>query len=295
MYPRLRSYFLVMGLLLLPWALGAQDWPAGAPALDETTRLEIQGRLNQFLDGMQSLSSSCKAKLPLSGDVPVTAGYLKIQEYRLRNLERNLKSMDLRWNNYYPLQQWEISRDEGLMASVERFELMKQEASDSLDVRKQMLQALKDFADAQDYIAGLDSTYNRMGKQAIQMALTSKTAPLLEKHKKKEQLLFATVQEKYGKALAAQKMHVVSPARMSELEDSYASLKIKSDAIQAMKYKPFLLRIKDYLMVFAAIAVLLMFLNMVRSRMKAAKQLRVNMKKYSDKLKWNGKDDYPTI
>lgn len=293
---RLTTYLLLSGLLLLPLGLCAQTPMDEGSQLDETTRLEVQGRLNQFVDGMQRIANSCKAKLSLSEDEPVTDDYIKMQEYRLNALERNLKSMELRWDNYYPLQQWEISQDEELMASVEKFQLLKQAASDSLTVRKQMIQSLQDFSDAYDYMAGLDSTYNRIGKQAMKLSLTSKTAPLLEKQKKKEQLLFATVQEKFEKAKVAQQLHMVSSARMNELEDCYASLKSKSDAIQAMKYQPILLRIKDYLMSFAAIAVLLMFLNMARSKMKAAKQLRENIKKYSDKLNWNnGKDDYPTI
>ena len=292
---RTGSYLLVTGLLLLSRVLCAQEQPETAPALDENTRLEIQGRLNQFLDGMDRISSSCKAKLPMAGDVPITESYLKMQGYRLRTLERNLKSMDVRWNNYLPLQQWEISQDEGLMASVEKFELMKQEASDSLDVRKQMLQALQDFADAKAYMEGLDSTYNRLGKQAFELSLLSKTAPLLEKQKKKEQLLFATVQERFDKAKAAQTLHLVSAERMDELEDSYASLKSKSDTIQAMQYKPLIQRIKDYLLGLAAVAVLLMFVSMLRGKLKAAKELRENLKKYNETLKLNGKDEYPTI
>ena len=289
------SYLLIWGLLQLPQGLCAQNQVATVPELDDATRLEVQGRLNQFLDGMERISNSCKAKLPMSGDAPLTEGYLKMQDYRLRSLEKSLKSIDVRWNNYYPLQQWEISQDEGLMASAERFELMKQEASDSLEVRKQMLQSLKDFTEARAYMAGLDSTYNRLGKQAFQLSLVSKTAPLLEKEKKKEQLLFATVQERFDKAKAAQQLHQISADRMAELEDSYASLKSKSDAIQAMQYKPLIQRVKDYLLGLAAVAVLLMFASMLRSKIKAAKEARENLKKYKDTLKLNGQDEYPTI
>ena len=295
---RLRSlsYLLVLGLLL-PGGLYAQspDADSQPQALDEATRQEVQGRLNQFLDGMERIANSCKAQLPLSGDAPLTGSYLDMQGYRLRSLEKSLKSMEVRWNNYFPLQQWEISQDEGLMASVERFELMKQEASDSLEVRKQMLQSLKDFSEARSYMAGLDSTYSRMGKEAFELSLLSKTAPLLERQKKKEQLLFATVQEKFDKAKAAYQLHIVPASRMDELENSYALLKSKSDAIQAMQYKPLLQRIKDYLMGLAAVAVLLMFVSMARARIKAARQMRENMKKYNESLKLNEDHEYPTI
>jgi hypothetical protein len=281
--------------LLLPLGLRAQDQVAELPVLDETTRLEVQQRLDQFTAKLERIYYSCKARLPLSGDASLTDSYIKMQEYRLRSLEQNLKSLNVRWNNYYPLQQWEISQDEGLMSTVERLELMKQEASDSLEVRKQMLQALQDFVEAQAYMASLDSTYNRLGKQAFELSLTSKTAPLLEKEKKKEQLLFATVQEKFDKGKMAFQLHLVSDAGMESLEDSYAVLKNKSDTIQAMQYKPLIQRIKDYLMGLAAVAVLLMFVSMMRARIKSAREMRKNMQQYKDKLKLNGQDEYPTI
>ena len=291
---RFVSYILVMGLLL-PWGLYAQEQPPAPPGLDESARLEIQGRLHQFQDGMTRIYNSCKAKLPMAGDIPLTDGYIKMQDYRLRSLEKSLKSMNVRWDNYYPLKQAAISQDEALMTSVERFVLMQQEASDSLDVRKQMLQSLKDFSQARIYMAGLDSTYNSMGKQAFQLSLTSKTAPMLEKLKKKEALLFTGVQERFDKAREAGRFHLVSDKSMDQLENSYASLKSKSDAIQAMQYQPLIQRIKDYLMGFAAVAVLLMFFSMMKAKIKAAKEMLENAKKYKDMLKRNGKDDYPTI
>lgn len=288
------TYLLVMGLLV-PWALRAQEQPATPPVLDPATQLEVQGRLNQFLDGMERIFNSCKAPLPMAGDLPVTNSYLKMQGYRLRSLDNSLKSIGVRWENYYALQQWEISQDEGLMSSTERFVIMQQEASDSLEVRKQQLQSLRDYSDACAYFSSLDSTYNRMGKEAFQLSLTTKTAALLEKQKKKEALLFATVQEHFDKAQEAGRYHLISDKSMDELEDRYAVLKSKSDAIQAMQYQPLIQRIKDYLLGLAAVAVLLMFVSMVRGKIKSAKEMRENMKKYKETLKLNGNDEYPTI
>ena len=295
MLRKIVSYILLTGLLLLPRGLSAQDQPAQPPVLDEEVREEVLGRLGQLMDGIAPVAYSCKAPLPLVGNTPVTDGYIRMQDYRLRTLERNLKSLDVRWNSFYAVTQWEISQDEGLMGVVDRFLQLKQEATDSLAVRKLMLQSLQDYIDAKTYMAGLDSTYNRMGKKAFELSLSAKTAPALEKHKKKEGLLFATVQEKFYKAREAGRYHLLSDKAMEELEDLYVNLKSKSDAIQAMKYQPLISRIKDYLIGGAALAVLLMFLNMVRSKIKAARQLKENMKKYKDTLKRNGQDDYPTI
>ena len=290
---RIVSYLLV----LLSWfAASAQEMPApGAPALDKATRLEIQGRVNQFVDNAGKLRDAARAGFPQSGDILLTDSYLKMMDNRLRSLDRNLKSLDLRWNNYYPSQQWEISQDEDLMDDVERFEMLRQEASDSLEVRKAMLQSLQDFSEALSYMTRLDTTYNSMGKRAMELSLTPKTSSLLEKHKLKEQLLFATVQEKFDKAKVAGQYNLVSAERMEELEEAYAVLKNKSETIQQMTYKPLIQRIKDYLMGLAAVAVLLMFVNMLRSRIKAAKDARENMKKYKDALHLNGGDEYPTI
>ena len=291
---KLVIFLVVLGLILPRSGVCVWAQAAGQTGLDEATWLAVQGRLNQFLDSMGRIYDSCRARLPLSNDVQVTDGYLQMIENRLRSLELNMRSLDVRWENYYPTVQWEISQDEDLMDSVEHFELMRQEAADSLEVRKQMLQALRDFSEARVYMASLDSTYNSLGKRAFELSLTPRTAPQLEKQKMKEQLIFAAVEEKFEKAREAERLHVVSSRHMEELEDTYAVLKNKSETIQAMTYKPLIQRIKDYLMGLAAVAVLLMFVSMVRTKIKAARELRKNMKKYQDALNMNGKD-YPTI
>ena len=292
---RLVSYLAAAGLLLaVSGVLRAQDKPA-AEHLDESIRLEIQARLDQYLGEMKAIYDASTARLPVSPDSQITEGYLKMIERRIKTTENSRRSLEIRWNNYYPSQQWAIALDEDLMASVENFEMMKQDATDSLEIRKQMYQSLQAFLDAQSLIASLDSTYNTIGKRAFELSLTQKTAPLLEKEKQKEQLVFAQVQEKFDAAKQAEDFHLVSRERMETLEDSYAALKNKSDAIQQMTYKPLIQRIKDYLMALAAVAVLLMFINMVRARIKSIKDAREAMKKYKETLKLNGTDDYPTI
>ena len=285
-----------MALLLSP-ALYAQETPQeGQPAgLDPVIKLDISNRLDQYMDNMEKLYTASKAKLPLPAEVQVSDSYLRMLDFRLRNISQNLKTLEVRWNNYYPSVQYEISQDEELMDSATRIELMRQEAQDSLEVRKQMLQSLHDFDHARSYMAGLDSTYNSMGKLVFELSLTSKTQPLLEKQKQKEQLLFATVQEKFDKAREAQKYNLVSDQRWEELEDMYAVLKNKSDTIQQMTYKPLIQRVKDYLLGLAAVAVLLMFISMMKARIKQAQETRKNLKKIQDAMNMSGQGDYPTI
>ncbi len=285
-------YLLVLGLAMLPGMLHAQDAPSG---LDNLTRLEIQARLEQYLDEMDRIRDASIARLPVSPDVQLTAGYIRTLETRLKNVETNRKALEIRWNNYMPVQQAVIAQDEALMGCVEQFELLKQEATDSLEIRKQMAQSLQDFMEAQTYMESLDTTYNALGKKAFELSLSSKTAQLLEREKKKEELLFASVQERFDKARVAGDFHLVSQARMEMLEDTFAGLKHKSDTIQAMSYKPLIQRLKDYLLSLAAVAVLLMFVAMLRTRIKAAKAAREQMKQYKEALKLNGTDEFPTI
>lgn len=292
---RLWKAYILAAVLALPTALSAQEATGEEPALDERTRLEIQTRLDQYLEGMTKIHDAVVARLPVSPDAQFTDGYINVLNHRLKGMESNLLSLGVRWDNYCPLQQWAITQDEGLMASVESFELMRQEATDSMEVRKQQILSLQAFIDAQALFERLDTAYNSLGKKAFSLSLTQKTAPLLEKEKKKEALLFAQVDEKFALAQQAGQDHLVSPERMEALEESYAALKNKSDAIQQMTYKPLIQRVKDYLIGLAAVAVLLMFLSMAQAKIKAAKAARENLKKMKETMKLNGMDDYPTI
>ena len=67
-----------------------------------------------------------------------------------------------------------------------------------------------------------------------------------------------------------------------------------SEKIKAAEYKPFLQRIKDYLYSFAAVAMLLMFANMVQSKIQAIKQMRKSAKEYKELLKKN-EEEIPSI
>ena len=116
----------------------------------------------------------------------------------------------------------------------------------------------------------------------------------MEKLKAKEQLLFSEVQAHYDKAKAATAVIPDLSARLRIVEEQYINIKSTSEKIQAMEYKPFIQRIKDYLLGLAAVAIIIMFMNAAASRFKAWKQMRESMKKYKDMM--NGQsNNYPTI
>ena len=82
--------------------------------------------------------------------------------------------------------------------------------------------------------------------------------------------------------------------RFQPIEEKYIELKNISDKIQALEYKPWLQRIKDYLYSLAAVAMILLFLNMLQAKLKALKQARENAKKLREMMDKDN-NDYPTI
>jgi hypothetical protein len=81
---------------------------------------------------------------------------------------------------------------------------------------------------------------------------------------------------------------------MQKLEERYIELKALSDSIQAAEYKPFIERIKDYLLSFAAVAIILMFVNMVQAKIQAYKQLKKSTEDYIKAVR-GGDDEIPSI
>ena len=82
--------------------------------------------------------------------------------------------------------------------------------------------------------------------------------------------------------------------RFQPIEEKYIELKNISEKIQALEYKPWLQRIKDYLYSLAAVAMILLFLNMLQAKLKALKQARENAKKLREMMDKDN-NDYPTI
>ena len=84
--------------------------------------------------------------------------------------------------------------------------------------------------------------------------------------------------------------------RFEVIDEQYIIIKSTSEKVQALEYKPWMQRIKDYVMGLAAVAIILMFLNGLWSKFKAYKEKAASLKKYNEMLNNNGKEKtYPTI
>ena len=83
---------------------------------------------------------------------------------------------------------------------------------------------------------------------------------------------------------------------MGTLDEQFVIMKSVSEKVQALEYKPFIQRVKDYVLGVAAVAIILLFLNGMMTRFKAYREKVANLKKFGDIMNNNGKDNtYPTI
>ena len=148
------------------------------------------------------------------------------------------------------------------------------------------------FEDARLRVEELSATYTDMEEKALRLSLSKQTAPMLRRLKVTEQMAAAKLQDAYQQASDAVQACPDLSGKFSDLEQRVIDLRLKSEKIQASEYKPLLVRAKDYLMSLAAVAMLLMFAGMVKSKISAARALKKNAMELKKKLE---DEEYPKI
>lgn len=267
-----RLVLLLLALLFCPKLWGQDSFSDGLQML------EIEGRMLGFYNQLSDISG----RIPkATADELVEAG-------------QQVTAIDTKWNAYYQLRQAEIAADDSLLQIVADYQLIRQSVLDSIAGRKHYYDSQKSFSDAEAFICSQDTAYERLYKTAFEYSLVKSLAPELDKVKGKEQLLFAEVQSRYENAKALQEEFGELKPRFLKMEELYIGLKNTSEKIQALEFKPWFDRIKDYLYSLAAVALILMFANMVQAKIKAFKQARENAKKFRQMMNQE-EDDYPTI
>ena len=285
-----RYMIFIMGLLVIPLALPAQDEELEG----DTMYVDLGTRMLMFMEELDELKTVSDIRLTVNGAMPVSQSLVAVYRERIQLMYQNFNTIDVKWNTFYQANQQDIAQDEELMEVVAAFQEIKQALADTLAAKRQSMGALKDFMEADAFIIGKIPAYRDLSKKAFELSLIKKLKPQLEKLKAKEQLLFSEVQAHYDKAKAATAVIPDLSARLRIVEEQYINIKSTSEKIQAMEYKPFIQRIKDYLLGLAAVAIIIMFMNAAASRFKAWKQMRESMKKYKDMM--NGQsNNYPTI
>lgn len=225
----------------------------------------------------------------LSEDIPKYS-----MEEELATADKSLMMMDVKWNAYYGSWQNVIADNDSLLQIVADYQLIKQNIQDSISAKRHYIQSLEDFTVAETFLSAQDSVYEKFHTDALEYSLIKQLAPQLEQLKGKEQILFAEIQEHYEKAKAAAEEFNELQPRINKIEQRYIDLKNTSDKIQALEYKPWFQRIKDYLFGLAAVSMILLFVNALQSKIQMLKQTRENAKKLKQ-MQNKEEDDYPSI
>lgn len=255
--------------------LSAQDAP---PVLEPYMVEAMYQHINDCMEDVTSLTYSISTAPKSQLDI----------------IEHSLQSIELKWNVWYADNQALLSQNDTLVEMVVDFGKHKAALADSVTHRRQVLEAKDKFQVAYASIAAQAENYVSMLSRAQKLALVSQTAPKLEELKNREKLLLASVQTDYAAAKAAVAVDPSLRQRMEKLEAVFVDIQAKSDSIQQQVYKPFIQRIKDYLISLAAASIVMMFILYIGNLIKAARKAR---KAAEDMKKLMGQQDefIPTI
>lgn len=286
---RLLRYLFPVCLLLMPLCAAAQDEVDNL----EAATADIEMRMLSFEEEVAQLYTVSMVQLKVDAEMPLTEPLLDAMSERLKSLNTALNSFNVRWNTYSQAQQVYVAESDSLLELVAKIQQIQQAVTDTLTLKQQQYEQLANFTKAEQVIFSKDSVYRRLYAKAAQFSLVSKLAPQLEKVKASEQLIFTEVQTSYNQAKEAAAVFPGLDLRMQTIEKKFVELKSVSESIQAMAYKPFIQRVKDYLLGLAAVGIIIMFLNLLYTKLKTAKQAYDQAKKLKESMM--GQKDYPTI
>jgi len=283
---------LMIFLTALPMTGWAQDGMTTDEELDSISA-DITERMLLFQEEVMQLHALSRFRVDIDMDMPLTEPLLDVVGDRIRALNAALNSFTVRWNTYSQAQQVYVADNDDLLNKVAQIQQIRQAVADSMTARQQQYDQLTAFCKAEQMIYGNDKTYRQLYKQAAQLSLSPKLAGRLEKVKAEEQALFADIQTNYAQAKTAAEAFPGLKLRMKGMDSKFFELQSVSTKIQEMAYKPFIQRIKDYLFGLAAVAILLLFFNLMSSKLKVIKQARDKAKSLKDMA--SGQHNYPTI
>lgn len=240
--------------------------------------LAVEAWINTYADDLSMLS----------GEIALAS------ESRLKELDARLKQMSAKFEFYCQSKQDYIAADDSLMELMARYNERHQQTADSVNIQIRRLELARAFDSAEHYLATQDTVYPQLQRRSLLLSQTAKTAPLLEKLKEQEAVRFAEVDKQILLARESITLNPSLKTRLNRLEEVYISIQKQSAQIQAAEFKPIVQRIKEHLMEIAAVGIILMFFNMVITKIQAAKKMRESAKKMQEMLKKTN-SDYPQI
>ena len=283
-------WLLIIFVCMLPSVAWAQEEMSTEEELD-SAYTDINEHMELFQEELIQLNALCRFRMDM--EMPLNEPLLDVLSERLKSLSMAMNSFSTRWDTYSAAQQVYIADNDSLLNRAALIQQMRQAVTDTLALRQQQRDQLVAFSTAEQFIWGQDKNYRQLYKKAVQYSATPMLAAQLEKVKAEEQALTADVNKYYGQAKEAATTFPGLQLRMQAMENKVFELQTVSAKIQEMAYKPFIQRIKDYLMGLACVAILLMGLNLLKSKLALVKQARDQAKKLKGLT--GGQHNYPTI
>jgi len=256
---------------------------------------DVETRVMQFQEELSTLYSRSMVPLSFDFDDTMSQSLLNSVNEDVSSMEASAKSFDTRWNTYLQATQSFVASDDSLLSKVAEVQTLQQKVNESVTTLRQQFDQMKAFNEAELFIFSQDSLYSKLYHDAMTMSYAAQLQAQLEKVKASEQLQFAEVDKHYNEAKQAAETFDQLGERMARIESKYLELKVVSGKIQAAAYVPLLQRIKDYLMNIAAVSIVLMFANLVVTRVKTIMKVKAQAKKLKDLMGNGGGQDYPTI
>ena len=285
-------WLLIIFVCMLPSVAWAQEEMSAEEELD-SAYTDINDHMELFQEELIQLNALCRFRMEIDMEMPLNEPLLDVLSERLKSLSMAMNSFSTRWDTYSAAQQVYIADNDSLLNRAALIQQMRQAVTDTLALRQQQRDQLVAFSTAEQFIWGQDKNYRQLYKKAVQYSATPMLAAQLEKVKAEEQALTADVNKYYSQAKEAATTFPGLQLRMQAMENKVFELQTVSAKIQEMAYKPFIQRIKDYLMGLACVAILLMGLNLLKSKLALVKQARDQAKKLKGLT--GGQHNYPTI
>ena len=285
-------WLLIIFVCMLPSVAWAQEEMSAEEELD-SAYTDINEHMELFQEELIQLNALCRFRMDIDMEMPLNEPLLDVLSERLKSLSMAMNSFSTRWDTYSAAQQVYIADNDSLLNRAALIQQMRQAVTDTLALRQQQRDQLVAFSTAEQFIWGQDKNYRQLYKKAVQYSATPMLAAQLEKVKAEEQALTADVNKYYSQAKEAAMTFPGLQLRMQAMENKVFELQTVSAKIQEMAYKPFIQRIKDYLMGLACVAILLMGLNLLKSKLALVKQARDQAKKLKGLT--GGQHNYPTI
>ena len=285
-------WLLIIFVCMLPSVAWAQEEMSAEEELD-SAYTDINEHMELFQEELIQLNALCRFRMEIDMEMPLNEPLLDVLSERLKSLSMAMNSFSTRWDTYSAAQQVYIADNDSLLNRAALIQQMRQAVTDTLALRQQQRDQLVAFSTAEQFIWGQDKNYRQLYKKAVQYSATPMLAAQLEKVKAEEQALTADVNKYYGQAKEAATTFPGLQLRMQAMENKVFELQTVSAKIQEMAYKPFIQRIKDYLLGLACVAILLMGLNLLKSKLAMVKQARDQAKKLKGLT--GGQHNYPTI